>query len=238
MIGAVWQNFTDTVTTTQQLHPIWVVVGTGVIALLLVGYRPVWRITRTAVTIVHEGGHALVAVLVGRRLEGIHLHSDTSGVAISRGRPTGLGVVATAAAGYPMPALIGLGCAALLGADKVTGMLWVGVALLAATLAVVRNGYGVFAVLVTGLLLAAIAFLTPTAVRAAFAYLIAWFLLFGGMRPVSELQARRSRHQSPDSDADQLGRLTGLPGFLWVAVFGLINLTCLVFGASWLLHLL
>jgi hypothetical protein len=178
-----------------------------------------------------------VAVLVGRRLEGIHLHSDTSGVAISRGRPTGPGVIATAAAGYPMPSLIGLGCASLLGADKITGMLWVGVVLLAATLAVVRNGYGVFAVLVTGLLLAAVAYLTSSTVQAAFAYLITWFLLLGGVRPVSELQRGRRRRRSPDSDADQLGRLTGLPGGLWVMVFGLVTLGCLLLGATWLLHL-
>lgn len=230
-------SFVNAMTTIEAAHPIWIIAGAGVLALLLVLYRPTWRIARTAVTIVHEGGHALVAVLVGRRLDGIRLHSDTSGVAISRGRPTGPGVVATAAAGYPMPSLVGLGCAALLGADMVTGMLWVGVALLAATLVMVRNWYGAFAVLVTGLLLAGVAYLAPTVVQAAFAYLIAWFLLLGGVRPVSELQARRSRHHSPDSDADQLGRLTGLPGGLWVVVFGLVNVACLVFGGGWLLHL-
>ena len=73
------------------------------IALLVVLVTPVWRIARFAVTLAHEGAHALVAVLAGRRLSGIRVHSDTSGLTVSRGRPRGLGVVLTFAAGYPGP---------------------------------------------------------------------------------------------------------------------------------------
>ena len=39
----------------------------------------VWRVSRNAITIAHEGGHGLIALLTGRRLDGIRLHSDTSG---------------------------------------------------------------------------------------------------------------------------------------------------------------
>ena len=41
------------------------------LAFVAVGWRPLWRWTRTVVTIAHEGGHALVAVLAGRGLTGI-----------------------------------------------------------------------------------------------------------------------------------------------------------------------
>ena len=47
------------------------------LALVAVGWRPLWRWTRTVVTIAHEGGHAVVAVLAGRGLSGIRLHADT-----------------------------------------------------------------------------------------------------------------------------------------------------------------
>ncbi|MDO3398399.1 M50 family metallopeptidase, partial [Nocardioides sp. SOB44] len=60
------------------------------------------------------GGPAVVGVLVGRRLLGIRLHSDTSGVTLSRGRPRGPGMVAMLAAGYLAPAVVGLGAALLL----------------------------------------------------------------------------------------------------------------------------
>ena len=61
-----------------------------------------------------------------------------------------------------------------------------------------------------------------------------WFLLFGGLRPVLEL--RRSRRQRPgvSNDADQLARLTGLPGGFWVGVFALVATGALTLG-GWLL---
>jgi hypothetical protein len=83
-----------------------------------------WRVTGKVITIAHEGGHALVSVLSGRRLDGIRLHSDSSGVTYSRGRRTGPGLVLTAAAGYVMPSLLGAGAALLLAERHLTAMLW------------------------------------------------------------------------------------------------------------------
>jgi hypothetical protein len=58
------------------------------IALAAVLIGPAWRVTRNAITIAHEGGHALIAVLTGRKLESIRLHADTSGVTVRiRPRP-------------------------------------------------------------------------------------------------------------------------------------------------------
>ena len=41
-------------------------------------------------------------------LTGIRLHSDTSGLTLSVGRPSGVGMVVTTAAGYLTPSLVGL----------------------------------------------------------------------------------------------------------------------------------
>ena len=98
----------------------------------------------------HEAGHALVAVLVGRRLSGIRLHSDTSGLTVSRGKPRGPGMVAMLAAGYLAPALLGLLAAFLLGDGRGVGLLWLLVLLLAGLLVWVRNGYGLLVVLLGG----------------------------------------------------------------------------------------
>jgi hypothetical protein len=69
-------------------------------------------------------------------------------------------------------------------------------------------------------------------VQAGFAYLAAWFLLFGGLRPVAELARGRRQRWSRGSDADQLARLTGVPAGLWVTVFLLVALGALVLGAA------
>ncbi len=216
---------------TEQLS---IVLACAVAALVVVLVRTVWLVARNVVTIAHEGGHALVALLAGRRLSGVQLHSDTSGVTVSRGKPRGPGMVATTLAGYVTPSLLGLGFAALLTAGRVTALLWTTIVLLAAMLIMVRNAYGVLSIVVTGLVVFLISRFTPIAVQAGFAYFFTWFLLFAGIKPIWELQVKRSRRRSPDSDADQLARLTGVPGLLWVFVFGLVALAALALSASWL----
>lgn len=219
----------------QPAPPSELVAVTALLALLVVTVQPSWRLARNGVTIAHEGGHALVAVLVGRRLSGIRLHSDTSGLTVSRGRPTGPGMVFTLLGGYVAPSLLGLGGAGLLAAGRITLLLWLSVLLLFAVLIMIRNLYGLVAVLVVGAAVVAISWYADAAVQAAFAYALVWFLLIGGVRPVGELQALRRRNRLRDSDADQLARLTHLPGLLWVGFFGLVSLASLVAGVLLLL---
>ena len=209
--------------------------GAAVVALLVVATPALWRPARTVVTIAHEGAHGLAALAAGRRLAGIRLHSDTSGLTVSRGRPTGAGMVLTCAAGYPGPALFGLGAAALLATGHAAGVLWAVLALLALLLLQIRNFYGLWAVLVTGAVVAGVTAWLPPAGQAAFAAAVTWFLLLAAPRTVLELQGARRRRSAPDSDADQLARLTGLPALGWVGLFLLLDAGALALAASWLL---
>ncbi|MDK1476693.1 M50 family metallopeptidase [Streptomyces sp. 549] len=225
----------DQVFGTQETPALWLVIATGVVALAVVGTRLSWRVARNAVTIAHEGGHGLVALLTGRRLEGVRLHSDTSGLTVSRGKPTGIGMVLTAAAGYTAPSLLGLGGAWLLAAGHITALLWGATALLLALLVMVRNAYGVLSVVLTGAVFLLVSWLTEAGVQAAFAYGVVWFLLLGGVRPVFELQSKRRGGGAPDSDADQLHRLTNVPAGGWLLLFHAVSLCSLIGGGRWLL---
>ena len=231
---SVLERLWDRVSGSQPLPPAWVVGLTGLLALGVVLDSRSWRLTGKVITIAHEGGHALASVLSGRRLDGIRLHSDSSGVTYSRGRRTGPGLVLTAAAGYVMPSLLGAGAAWLLAERHLTAMLWLGLVLLAATFLAIRNLFGALAVLVTAGGVFAVSYYAAPAVQAGFGYLAAWFLLFGGLRPVIEL-ARGSSGQrqrwTRGSDADQLARLTGAPAGLWITLFMLVALAALVIGA-------
>jgi hypothetical protein len=223
-------------TVSAELVPVLATVA----ALLAVGHRGTWRVSRTVVTIAHEGGHALVAVLTGRRLSGIRLHSDTSGVTVSVGPPTGPGMVLTALAGYLTPSLLGVLAAGLVTEGWTVPLLWLAVVLLLATLVYVRNWFGGLAVLFTGGLVGVVAWYGSADVQVAFCAVLAWFLLFGGLRSVHELsQGRRRqlrRREYPlDSDADQLARLTGVPPGLWVGLFTAVALGALALGGWWLL---
>ena len=42
------------------------VLGTALVALAAVASSRIWPVARTVVTIAHEGGHALMALLAGR----------------------------------------------------------------------------------------------------------------------------------------------------------------------------
>jgi hypothetical protein len=233
---SVLERLWDRVSGSQPLPPAWVVGLTGLIALAVVLDSRSWRLTGKVITIAHEGGHALVSVLSGRRLDGIRLHSDSSGVTYSRGKRTGPGLVLTAAAGYVMPSLLGAGAAWLLAERHLTAMLWLALVLLAATFLAIRNLFGALAVLVTAGGVFAVSYYASSAVQAGFGYLAAWFLLFGGLRPVVELargsggSSGRRQRWTRGSDADQLARLTGAPAGLWITVFMLVALGALVAG--------
>ena len=231
LLGRFWARVTATVPDL----PTEVLLGTAGAAALLVLSPTLWRTTRHAVTIAHEGAHGLVALAAGRRLSGIRLHSDTSGLTLSAGRPTGLGMVLTCAAGYTGPGLFGLGAAALLAAGHAVGLLWALLGLLALLLVQIRNWYGLWSVLFTGGVVFAATWWLPPHGQAAFAALATWFLLLAAPRTVLELQGARRRHRAPHSDADQLAGLTRLPALLWVGAFLVMDLGALLLGGYWLL---
>jgi hypothetical protein len=230
LLGRFWSRVTTPVEALSREQ----LLVTAALALLVVLSPALWRPARGVVTIAHEGAHGLVALAAGRRLAGIRLHSDTSGLTVSAGQPTGPGMVATCAAGYTGPGLFGLGAAALLAAGHAVGLLWALLALLALLLVQIRNWYGLWSVLVTGAAVLAATWWLPPAGQALFAAALTWFLLLAAPKAVLELQRTRRRRGARDSDADQLARLTGLPALVWVGVLLAVDLACLALGA-WLL---
>jgi hypothetical protein len=211
-----------------------VIVGTAVLAVLLVWAPGAWPITRNVVTIAHEGAHGLVAFMSGRKLHGIQLHSDTSGLTVSAGRTTGPGMIMTTAAGYVGPALLGLAAAALLANHRAVGLLWALLILLALLLIQVRNWFGLWSVLVSAGVVCAVSWWLQPQTQSAFAYVLTWFLLLAAPRPVLELQTQRRGGAAASSDADQLARLTKVPGIVWVGFFLVATVGALALGARWM----
>jgi hypothetical protein len=231
-VGAVVETVVDTALAVATEQPA--VLLAGLAALVAVVWSVSWRLTRTVVTIAHEGGHALTAVLAGRGLTGIRLHADTSGLTVSTGAGRGPGLVLTFLAGYPAPSLLGLGGALLVASGRSELLLWLTLGLLAATLVHVRNLFGVVAVVGTGAVVAVAAIWGEPALRVGFATALCWFLLFGGWRAVRELQRGRRRRSSGESDADALARLTGVPGGLWAGLFWVLA-TASAGAGTWVL---
>jgi hypothetical protein len=224
--GEVLQRIADDVVGTQPaLEPGPAVLATAVAAgvVLVPG---AWRVARHLLTIVHEGGHAAAALVSRRQLAGIRLHADTSGLTLSRGRSRGLGMVATAFAGYPAPALVGLGAAVLISLERDLLALWAGLLLLTLVLLQIRNFYGLYVVLVAALLLVGVTWWGSPLVHGVAAWSLASFLLLGAPRTVVELQAARRRTRGRTSDADMLAKITPLPAIVWVGLMLLLTLAC------------
>jgi hypothetical protein len=220
-----WQSLTARADT-----PLPLVLVTGACALLAVSIDSVWRRSRNVVTIVHEAGHAVVALLTGRELTGIRLHADTSGLTQTRGRASGFGAILTTAAGYLSPSIVGLAGVGLLAFGKVTIMLWTGTGVLLLMLFMVRNVYGAVLLLVTGAVVVAVSLYATTDVQAAFGYGMTWFLLLGAVRPVTELRRDRRRGRGAGSDAERLAHITRLPTGFWVAAFSVLTTGALLAG--------
>lgn len=225
----------DRMTSVQPVPDLRVVLATGAAALLLVLWSRAWRLARQAVTIVHEGGHALVALVSGRALHGVRLHRDSSGVTTHRGLARGPGMVATMAAGYPAPALLGLVGAVVLGQGYAVGLLWLLLFVLVLLVLAIRNWFGLWVLLVSGGGLFAVTWWLPPEAQVAFAHGLVWFLLLATPMTVLELAAQRRHGRGSSSDADQLGRATWFPAWMWVAIFFLVAVGCLALGGGLLL---
>ena len=231
VLSQIWER----ATTTQPAPEPAVVVAVALVALALVLLPRAWSLTRHVVTISHEGGHALVAVLTGRRLMGIRLHADTSGVTLSSGKPIGPGMVAMLAAGYLAPAVAGLGAALLLASGHSLALLWLAVGWLSLMLLQIRNAYGLLVLVVCGVGAGLASWYLAGTTLSLLAYLLTWLLLLAAPKPVLEVMRQRRRGQARSSDVDQLTRLTRVPAVLWETFFLLANLAGLVVGVFVLL---
>lgn len=232
MLLELWERATSI---QPPLPETWV-LGVGLAALVLTWSPPSYRILRHLVTLLHEAGHAVVSVMVGRKLRGIRLHSDTSGLTLSRGKPSGPGMVATLLAGYPAPAVVGLVGSWLLSHGYAAGSLWALVMLCAVMLLFIRNFYGLLVILLTGIVVALLSWFAPAELIAITAYLLVWSLLLVAPRAVVDLQrSRRRQRHGTNSDADQLAVLTKVPAVFWVGIFWLLCIASLMVavGCYW-----
>ncbi len=195
--------------------------GTPVLLVLLgavvaVAIRPVWRVMRLGVTLVHELGHAGVGVLCGRRFTGFVLRGDMSGHAVTVGPARGTGRVLTTWAGYPAPALVGAVLVWLAVRGWAAPALTVVLALLLLAALWVRSVLTV--VVVLGALAGAGALWWAGAAQLQAQVLVAVgvVLVVGAWRHLGAVLAAPADRVS---DPAVLARLTRVPRLLWNASF-------------------
>jgi hypothetical protein len=209
---------------------------TGVVAF--VAAVPLWRYTTHAITIAHEGGHAMFGSLTGLLVKKIRIDRGGNGGTGFTKEVKDWGLLQTLAAGlagYLGPSLFGLaGAWMLVHGIAPRSVLLMTLVLMAMLLVMVRNVFGLFAVPLTGALIWVVAMRSTEQVQLVFAYIWVWFLLMGGTRQIPELY--RSWQGGGEPDTNALSGKTHLSTAFFVALFWLGSLAALIYGGVLLLR--
>lgn len=189
------------------------------------------RVATTHVsTLAHEFGHGLTAAALGGRITRLRMQPDGSGMAhttIPAGRPGRS--FAVSAAGYVSPGVLALASMQATGAHLATLWLAYQVAVIAVMLVLaIRSWWGALIAAGLGVGGWAIIVLTPAAFDALAVAGLAGVLAGGGV--VDAAAQWRGRASTPRSDAQAMGRQTGLPvglfaGLHLLAALGLAGAT-------------
>jgi hypothetical protein len=211
-----------------QVHlPVPVSALLGVAAFTAVIVSELWAAAEHVDTIAHEGAHAVVGAVAGRRVIGVTMDRDGAGVTRLY-PPRGPGYVFAGIAGYLGPSGFGLGAAELIRIGHSVAVLWFALLLLLILLAPLRWSFGVASVTVTGLVLFLIARYASLGAQVAAAYGLAWLLLLTGVQTVL-------KHGRGAQDAKVLKGLTSLPLGFWHTLWLGGSLLALVAGGRMLL---
>lgn len=196
-------------------------VAVLVVSFVAVGFAPFWRVLRLAVTLVHELGHAVVGIAVGRSFTGLVLRGDMSGHAVTRGPVHGLGRVATTWAGYPMPALVSAGTIWLAGRGWSAPVVTTALAVLLLALIRVRSVLTALVMVVSIAATFSLWWWRNDALQPHVLFGVGVVLLIGGWRHLLAVVRDRGR----GSDPAVLAGLAPVPRAVWnvsfVVVFGL-----------------
>jgi len=202
-------------------------------ALVVVGVPRVWLALRVVVTLVHELGHALVGIAVGRRFTGFVLRGDMSGHAVTVGPSRGAGRALTTWAGYPAPAVLGAVMVWAAGRGWSAPMVTAGLVVLVVALLRVRSGLTAVVMLLVLAANAALWWWRDDRLQATVLVAVGVVLVVGAWRHLAAVAGSRGR----SSDPAVLATLTRVPRALWTASFALVCAVATVLTARVLLDL-
>ncbi len=211
--------------------PAPVALSIGMLVFIGLLGTTLWKIATHAVTVVHEGAHAMVGLAAGRKIRRVEINPKGGGT--TRIVPqTGFGYGAAAFAGYVGPSAAGLVAAWLISIGHMVAVLWLGGLLLAAMVLLVRNFFGGIVILACGALLYLVLRHATAGVETAVAYAVTWFLLLSA--PKDALSA--ARKPKDVADAKILAGMTPLWPSAWCFLWLVGTIAALLFGGAILLN--
>ncbi|WP_323960658.1 M50 family metallopeptidase [Arthrobacter sp. JZ12] len=192
-----------------------------------------WRYFGLFSTVVHELGHVFAALLAGRRVTGIQLNFDHSGLTTSFGRPGWRTAWATFW-GYPVPAVVGAVLVWAGFAGWAPAALSVGALVLLLSLLFIRNAGGILILLGVVAVSAGLVVAVPVEFTGHVVVALGLALLVGSVRDLGKVASvhYRRRRDRGQSDAYLLYRSTGVPALVWLLLFTAVIAGS--FGWAWM----
>ncbi|MBL7254839.1 M50 family metallopeptidase [Paractinoplanes lichenicola] len=208
--------------------------STAVVGFVLA--MPLFKITHHAITLAHEGGHALIGLIFGGKLlkKKVHLTSDGGGAThIEIG---GLGRVFMLLAGYLGPSVVGLsGALMLVHGFEPSAVIMLSLVFGIFVLVLTRNAFGLLVAAGTVGLLWVLVSRATDQVQLVFAYVWVWFMLMGSTRMIPRV-FWGVRQQKGVQDPELLEKHTHIGDVVWLFLFWIGTLGALVYGGAMMLR--
>lgn len=201
-----------------------VAIGSALIAVLLIAGT--WWAVGQALTLAHEGGHALVSVLLGTDVQDVRVWRNREGLTTTAGADRVTRVI-TGMAGYLAPPAFGLAAVVLIVLGYAVAVLWITVVLLVLVLTVAGTWFTRFAIVMTGLAFGLLLGTESDGLLLWAACVWAWILLLGGL--VHAIQ-----HFGVGGDHHNLRELTWIPVWIWSLLFTAVAAATLACAVAWM----
>jgi hypothetical protein len=199
-----------------------VVYGAALVVLLVVVFTGDWG--GSLVTVAHEGGHMLMAVLTFRGFQYFTMDDGDNAGTRRDNQTWGPGDFLTKLAGYFTPPLLGLGGAAVLVRGNVWAVLVGALVLVFAAFLYARGGLANLVTAIAAVVLILLLWRGAPMLQVAAAAAAVWLMLLGGVRSAVMMS------RADSSDAHVLARRYLVPAVLWQVVWVGTALVCLYAG--------
>jgi hypothetical protein len=193
-----------------------------VLAFILLRIPGLNNYLRTVNTLLHESGHALVAILLSGEAIEIKLNSNTSGSALTRTNSK-IKAFLVSFAGYPLAAMGALGLMALSYNQNYRTGFFILISISIINLVVfVRNTYGIFWLATFSILL----FVSNWYLTAPIAMILFWFIsliaFIEGITSTFGVVVSGMTHPKKAGDITSMVKFSGVPAFFWSIFMAII----------------
>jgi hypothetical protein len=188
---------------------------------------------RVVNTLIHESGHALMALMLSGKVYRIDLFGDTSGSALTSTK-NGFGRFLVSIAGYPASALFALLCFYFIKQNASTYVLYIITSIAILNLIFyVRNAYGIFWLISFILIAICILYYKNQFFINGFSLLCSFIILTDAVISGIHLLIIAVKSPKTAGDAKNLNEITHLPVVLW-ALLLLAFSAFVVFKTIWM----